>query len=279
MKIAGTILRILIAGIAIVVFQAIADAIVPIKIRMPPGTLPLVLVTDFLTAAALVLAAERADWRGWRLGVAISAIPVTFSVTSMIESSIFLTNLPIDWPKIVAQSVITFELAVPLWMLLFAKRGPGSPEPYRPIASRLPQEALWKFFASDLSYLLLYYIAGTIVFPFVKNFYATQTLPPPGRLIAMQLVVRGPIFVGICLLLLRLVRLPRWSGALAVGAIFTVLNGVTALLIPNPYLPDAVRWAHLCEVTSSNFVFGAIVGWLWGQRNLAARQPSGRALP
>ena len=279
MKIAGTILKILIAGIAIVVFQTIADAIVPINVHMPPGTLPWVLVTDFLTAAALVLAATRTDWRGWRLGVAISAIPVTFSLTSMIESSIFLTNLPIDWPKIVAQSVITFELAVPLWMLLFTKRGPGSPEPYRPIDSRPPQEALWKFFASDLSYLLLYYIAGTIVLPFVKDFYATQTLPPPGRLIAMQLVVRGPILVGLCLLLLRLMRLPRWHGAFALGAIFAVLNGAVGLLIPNPYFPDAVRWAHLCEITSSNFVFGLIVGWLWGQPPLAARQRSGHALP
>lgn len=279
MKIIGTTLRVLVAGIAILVFQTIAAAIVPINVQMPPNTLRWVVVTDFLTAAALVLAAVRSDWEGWRLGVAISVIPVTFSLTSMIESSIFLINLAIDWPRIVAQSVITFELAVPLWILLFAKRGGGSPEAYRPMNSRSYQERLWKFLVSDFSYLALYYIAGTIVFPFVKDFYATQTLPAPGRLIAMQLVVRGPIFVGICLLLLRLMRLPRWTGALAVGAIFAVLNGVTALLIPNPYLPDAVRWAHLYETTSSNFVFGVIVGWLWGQPHLAARQPSGHALP
>ena len=279
MKIAGTALRVLIAGIAILVFQTIAAAIVPINVQMPPNTLRWVVVTDFLTAAALVLAAVRSDWEGWRLGVAISIIPVTFSVTSMIESSIFLTNIAIDWPKIVAQSVITFELAVPLWILLFAKRGGGLPEAYRPMNSRSSQEKLWKFLVSDFSYLALYYIAGTIIFPFVKDFYATQTLPPPGRLVVMQLVVRGPIFVGICLLLLRLVRLPRWSGALAIGAIFAVLNGVTALLIPNPYLPDAVRWAHFYETTSSNFLFGLIVGWLWGQPNPKVRLQDGPALP
>ena len=278
MKIAGTMLKVLIAGIAILVFQTVAAAIVPINVQMPPNTLRWVVITDFLTAAALVLAAVRSDWEGWRLGVAISIIPVTFSVTSMIESSIFLTNIAIDWPRIVAQHVITFELAVPLWILLFAKRG-GSPEAYRSMNSRSSRERLWKFLLSDFSYLALYYMAGTIVFPFVKDFYATQTLPPLGRLVAMQLVVRGPIFVGICLLLLRLMRLPRWSGALAVGAIFTVLNGVTALLIPNPYLPDAVRWAHLCEVTSSNFVFGVIVGWLWGHPNPKVRLQDGPALP
>jgi hypothetical protein len=59
------------------------------------------------------------------------------------------------------------------------------------------------------------------------------------------------------------------SGAFAVGAIFTVLSGIAPLLIPNPVFPDAVRWVHMCEVTSSNFVFGIIVGWLWGGPRLA----------
>lgn len=87
----------------------------------------------------------------------------------------------------------------------------------------------------------------------------------------MQLLVRGPIIVGLCLLLLRLLRLPRVSGALAVGIALALLNGVAPLLIPNPYLPDAVRWAHLFEIASSNFVFGWIVGWLWGRPNPASR--------
>src|SRR6185437_13447172 len=112
-------------------------------------------------------------------GVAISIIPVTFSVTSMIESSIFLTNIAIDWPRIVAQHVITFELAVPLWILLFAKRGGGSPEAYRPMNGRAWREGLWKWLGSDFSDLALYDIAGTSVFPFVKDFYGTQTLRPP----------------------------------------------------------------------------------------------------
>jgi hypothetical protein len=38
--------------------------------------------------------------------------------------------------------------------------------------------------------------------------------------------------------------------------------------MPNPVFPDSVRWVHFCEVTSSNFAFGAIVAWLWGQPKL-----------
>lgn len=42
--------------------------------------------------------------------------------------------------------------------------------------------------------------------------------------------------------------------------------------MPNPYFPDSVRWVHFMEVTSSNFVFGVIVAWLWGQPTLVARK-------
>lgn len=62
---------------------------------------------------------------------------------------------------------------------------------------------------------------------------------------------------------------PRLSGALAVGARFAFLSGVAPLIIPNPYFPDAVRWMHFYEVTHSNFVFGSLVAWLWGQRRVA----------
>ena len=69
--------------------------------------------------------------------------------------------------------------------------------------------------------------------------------------------------------MVRMLGLPRLSSALIVGLLFTLLSGVAPLLMPNPYFPDAVRWMHFMEVTSSNFVFGAIVGLLWGQPQVA----------
>jgi hypothetical protein len=277
MKIVTTLLKVLIAGVALSIFQVIAGAIVPVKATMPPHTLLWLTVSNLLTAAVLVLVANRSDWRGWRLGVAISIIPITLGLTNMIDGAVFLTNSGINWPGIVANTVIIYELAVPLWIVLFAKRGAPSLEKYGPVDSRPTGERLWKFAVCDISYPVLYFIAGTIIFPFVKDFYATQTLPPFGRLFALQLLVRGPILVGLCLLVLRLLRLPRVSGALAVGAVLALLNGVTPLLIPNPYLPDVVRWVHLCEITSSNFVFGGIVGWLWGEPKQAGLSVMGQA--
>lgn len=65
-----------------------------------------------------------------------------------------------------------------------------------------------------------------------------------------------------------MIGLPRWKGALAVGLAFTLLSGVAPLVMPNPYFPDAVRWVHFGEVVSSNFVFGALVGLIWGKPRL-----------
>ncbi len=84
----------------------------------------------------------------------------------------------------------------------------------------------------------------------------------------LELLVRGPAFVAICLLLVRMLGLPRLSGALAAGAVFALLSGVAPLLTPNPYFPEIVHWAHFCETTSSNFVFAALVAWFWGQPKL-----------
>ncbi len=271
MKVFSTLVKVVVAGLALLIFQAIAAAIVPVKVTMQPHTLPWVIVSNLATAAVLVLLASRSEWKGWRLGLAVSVIPITLGFTNMIEGAIFLTNTGIDWPRIITDIVITYELAVPLWILLFARRREPAPESYHPVDSRPLGEKLWKFAVCDVSYPILYFVAGTIIFPFVRDFYATQTLPPFGQLVILQLLVRGPILVGLCLLLLRLLRLPRLSGALSVGAVLAVLNGIAPLLIPNPYLPNVVRFAHLCEIASSNFVFGLIVGWLWGKPNPAAR--------
>jgi hypothetical protein len=75
------------------------------------------------------------------------------------------------------------------------------------------------------------------------------------------------MFILLSLAMTRMMGMHRPSGALAVGLVFRLLTGVAHLLIPNPVFPDAVRWAHFCEVTSEQFIFGAAVAWLWGPRS------------
>jgi len=263
-KISQAILRGVLAFIGIIVAQTIGGMLVPIKAPPVPHMFEWLLVANALVAAALTVLAVRSDWRGWQLGAALAAIPFIISTANIIEGSVFLKNSNLPWPRIFLHSLISAILIVPVWTLLFGRRDTTSPH-YHPIQAKGRGERAWKFVVSDLSYIVLYYAAGMIIFPFVRNFYATQQLPSQGTIVALQLLIRGPIFVVLCLGFTRMLGMPRLTGALTVGALFTVLSGVAPLLIPNPYFPDAVRWVHFCEVVSENFVFGAIVAWLWGQ--------------
>jgi hypothetical protein len=260
--------------VALMVAQIVAGMVVPIS--MPTGSqqsLGWLAASDLLVVAALGLAAGRSDWKGWKLGTVLAAIPLGIAAINFIEGAVFLTRLGINWPRIAAETFLTYALATPLWVLVLGRaegserdEGHGS---WRPFYSQSTAQKVWKFVASDAIYVVLYLTAGTIIFPLVKTFYATQAVPPMGKIVALQLLLRGPLFVGICLLLFRMVRMSRWSGGVAVGSVFAIVSGVAPLLIPNPFFPDSVRWVHLCEVTSSNFLFGVLVSWIWGAPEIA----------
>ncbi len=269
MKLSQAIPRALLAFVAVCITQILAGILIPMKPVALPHFLQWLLLSNAVTVAALAVVAARTDWRGWRLGIAVAAIPVVIHTLDMLEGIVFLKNSPVEWGRISVYTVVSAALSVPVWMLLFGRREKVL-EHYHPMQAQSPSQRAWKFAVSDVAYLVLYLTAGTIIFPYVKDFYATQYLPPMSALAALQLGIRGPIFILLCLFLARMIGLPRLRGALAVGAVFTLLSGVAPLLIPNPYFPDIVRWAHFCEVTSSNFVFGAVVAWLWSQCETAS---------
>jgi len=265
MTFSQTILRGLLAFIATCIVQVIAGMLVPMKPIALPHFLLWVVLSTAVSVAALSGVAARSEWRGWRLGTAVAAFPLLVTSVNFIEGVVFLTNSQVQWTRVFLYTVISAILSIPVWMLLFGGPKRTSSDHYPMIRSKSRGERAWKFVLSDVSYVFLYFLAGTIIFPYVKDFYATQHLPSTGQLVALQLLVRGPVFILMVLGLARMLGLPRVSGALAVAAVFTLLTGVVPLLMPNPYFPDSVRWVHMCEVTSSNFVFSAFVAWLWGR--------------
>ena len=280
MKPSSVIVRAITVFVATSVLQLIASMLaallIPVKTAFDPKIAQHILywmvLTNGVTVLALIPTAIRSDWRWWRLGAAVAAIPAVIVFINGIEGAVFLKNAHIEWNRIFLSAAVGALLNVPVWMLLFGMRRDTPQQHFHPIASRTTGQRAWRLIACDFSYLVLYFICGTIIFPYVKDFYATQTLPAPGTIVALQLLLRGPVFVLLCLLMLRMLGMPRWTGALALGAIFTLLSGVAPLLMPNPYFPDSVRWVHMIEVTSSNFAFGVIVGWLWSEPK-AVRSP------
>jgi len=261
--------RVLLAWLALAASQVVSSMVIPVRVSIPPHVFEWMLASDFLIAAVLGLLASCSDWTGWKLASSLAAIPFAISLMNLFEGSVFLKHSGTPWGRIALQMCITYALALPLWRYILGG-GEAIAASDSPFSGKSVAGLAWRFAVSALLYLFLYYAAGTIIFPYVRDFYATQTLPPAGTIVAIQLLLRGPVFVLLCLLLVRMIGVRSWTGAMGVGLAFTILSGVAPLLIPNPYFPDSVRWIHFGEVVSSNFLFGMIVGLIWGKSRTSA---------
>jgi hypothetical protein len=241
------------------VAQMMAGAMIPVRIRLPLHAYAWFLLTDLVIAGVLGCVALRSQPTGIRLGVVMAAIPLGIAVVNLIEGAFFLSQPGVGWGRIAMQTILGYVLVAPAWALIFGRM--RRPQVEQPVAARI-DGTVWKFVACDVAYLVLYYTAGIVIFPFVRDFYATQHIPPIRTIVALQLLVRGPVFVFICISLMRMLHLPPRGGAVATGLAFTLLSSV-ALIAPNPFFPDSVRWVHFGEVITSNFIFGTMVGWIW----------------
>ncbi len=242
-----------------------AGTVIHVNAPVMPNTMRWLLLSDAMVVLALGAAAVRSDWKGWKLGLALFAIPAAIAVVNIIEGIIFLTGSRIDWRGTILIMLVGYAIAAALWVFIFGSRSTAGLDADWSFPERNVWQKLWRLAFCCAAYVFLYFAAGMIIFPYVRDFYATQHIPAFGEIVTLQFFLRGPVFLLVCLLLMRMFRMPRVSGALAVGLAFTVLSGVAVLIIPNPFFPDAVRWVHFCEVTSSNFVFGCVVGWVWGR--------------
>jgi hypothetical protein len=258
--------RLILAWVALVAAQMAAGMVIHVSAPTVPGVMRWLMLANAAIVLVLGAAALRSDWRDWRLTRALFAVPAAIAAVNMMEGIFFLSNLHIDWRRVIAMTLASYAVAALLWWLIFR----GAPVVSATVESSLPHRSLGQIVSravlSSACYVFLYYLAGMIIFPYVRDFYATQKIPGTGEIVAMQFLLRGPVFILVCLLLLRMFRLPHLSGALAVGLGFTVLSGVAPLIVPNPFFPDSVRWVHFGEVTSSNFVFGFVMGWIWGHK-------------
>jgi hypothetical protein len=79
-------------------------------------------------------------------------------------------------------------------------------------------------------------------------------------LFALQ-IGRALLWVAIALPVIRMLKGGWRETALSLALLFAVAMN-SQLLLPNPYMPEAVRMAHLIETASSNLLFGALIGWL-----------------
>jgi len=264
----GFVLRVLAAGAVLLVIQGLASGLTtallgPSGVALPPGSLGWVVLSNLITATALAWLAKRSRLSGPALAGCIALVFFGVSTfNNMIEALFFHVFGARDFARYLLQGALT---AVPFSFVLVALMGRmrRAPPGLATIAS--PHGAgswAWRLAVADLLYLACYLGAGNVIYPWVREFYESRSLPSQVLIAAMQLFCRGPIFIALMLLVVRMVDGDRWEKAAVAGATLSLVGGFAPLLIPNPYLPDQVRWAHFFEVGISNLIYGAAVAWL-----------------
>jgi hypothetical protein len=193
-----------------------------------------------------------------------------------IESAVFLTRLPAGMlPRLFLMGAL---VAVPFSVLAVVVLGKGrsGPKDAAPGARLVMPigEWAWKLAVIAVSYVILYFTFGYFIAwrdPVVRAYYNGTdegsffahfrvVLRDTPWLVPFQ-ILRALLWVGFALPVVRMLK-GRWpETALAIALLFSVLMN-SQLLLPNPFMPEPVRMTHLVETASSNFVFGAIVGWL-----------------
>ena len=244
----------------------------------PAGMLGWLVVSNLLVAGVLAWYARRSAWTGWRLAGALFVIAWSIgTLNSLIEAHFFaIFDRPDVLPAIFLRSLPPALLFTPVMVWLSGRWDvPGAEPAAAPDRGMVSWVA--RFAACSVTYLVLYFTAGMIIFPYVQPFYDMRALPAPSTIVLLQLFLRAPIFAAAGLLIVRMAPGTRRDHALMVAVAMSILGGAAPLIIPNSFFPDTVRWVHFVEVVTSNFVFGAVVGWLLGGTRARQQQRAARA--
>jgi hypothetical protein len=206
-----------------------------------------------LNFAVLWLVARSSTATGWVLTAMLLLLGfVVGSANNLLEAVVYGV---LSLRQALAASVpaaIVFAILSPLAVLLAGRWKNGSEAE---AAGVTPMTLLIVVAA----YEVLYWTAGTLVYPYIAHFYATKTIPPVYEVASLQ-VVRSLIFFAAGYPLLKG---GLRSAPLVMGLVYGVVGGIAPLLPDNPYMPPDIRFYHGIETSVSNFLFGLIVGYLF----------------
>jgi hypothetical protein len=233
----------------------------------PESAAVALLVVCAFQAVVLSYPIIRSRWTGWRLVITMFFVHYgVMTFLSQIETVLFLNYLvdvvPAEMiPALFLEGAIVAALFSPLAVLIHGKMK-RSEEP-QGTNQRLVMpwtEWVWKLVLIAVVYVIVYFSFGWLVFmPLAGEAFQSYygELQGPAWILPLQMV-RGIMWTALALPVIQMMKGKWWEAGLAVGLLFSVLMGFL-LLIPNGFMPDAIRRAHWVEVSSSNFLFGWIV--------------------
>ena len=185
-----------------------------------------------------------------------------------IEGAYFVPSLvPLPIPVLLFQQVLAAAGAALAISALFAS--PGQPVSWWAALRRRPWHAwLWRFAASALSYVVLYYVFGALNYMLVTQpYYASHAggldVPSPGQVILAELV-RAPLLILSVLLFVLSAQMPRRRLMIVTGLLLFAIGGIVPLVIQIGSLPLLLLAASAIEILLQNSGTGLVAAWLLG---------------
>lgn len=264
-------------GAAVVLIQGLPDT--------PSDPSPVPAPFDILLFAAghvlvLALIIARSNWHGWKLVLAlVFSYYGSITFMSQIETWYFLANISVN-PEtlrgLFLAGLPTALVFIPLAVLVLGKWKNTTEALAESGLPAMPaKQWVWKLFMVAVAYMALYFSAGYFIAwqnPDLVAFYGgsdpgsfwlhmRNILETSPDIFPFQFM-RGLLFALFTLPVVRMYHNRPWEAAFLVALLLSVPFNIGHLM-PNPLMPDAsVRFSHLIETASSNFVFGLIIVWL-----------------
>jgi hypothetical protein len=179
--------------------------------------------------------------------------------------------------KLFLNPLITALIFIPVAMVMLGKWKPT----HRDTHHQFSLKSMWKeILALSLTYVLVYFLFGHYVawqFEEVRIFYSgspelrgffeqfQHTLHAYPSILPFQLV-RGFLWILAGLPVVLYLKGNNAEKLVACIFMYSVLPCIL-LIIDNPFMPTEVRLAHLLEVSTSNGLYGLLVGLIFSRRH------------
>lgn len=276
MKMSKIVVRVLLASLTLALLLTFAEMVVERELNFTAFS-GWLLVGSLMITIVLSLVVLGAQRGGWELALTVFGLYFGLRYLNTFDELLIFKIGVSDLlaRHEVLRGLLASLLFAPILVWLLGRwSAPAEPNP-EALAPRSIWGWTWRIVAGDFAYVFFYIVAGMIIWPFIKDFYAKFVLPSPGTVLSMQ-VFRGLVFVLVALGVTRLMAARPGRAALALAIAFPVLGGLEALIYPNPIMPGHIRFPHSIEIGWSNAAYGIVLGFLLTRRAAAKEQPAAK---
>ena len=280
--------RVIVGTIALyiiwIVSMTLSESIIPSGLKTPDApealSAAMLFIVCFLHVLVLYIFARNSRWHGIRLSLTVFFLVFIIQFFLSIIEAIWFNNslnLPVSGQKFLLLSGFLMSIVFsPLFIWISGKmKSKGEKEiPGIDWFELLSMESGIKItILIVIVYPMLYNLAGYFIawqFESVRLFYTeSRDIEPFGTMLIENIrsglyffqIPRGLIWVLLALPVYYSIQGSYVRKGIIIGLVFATLMNAQHLL-PNPYFPSEVSFAHFIETYLSNFIWGFSIAWL-----------------